>query len=96
MDDRIRSLRDKLLPVLRKHGVKRAGVFGSVNRDDFDEAHSDIDVLVEFNKKKSLLGVIGVRQELAKAIGREVDLVEYHLIKPAIREQVLKHEKRLL
>jgi uncharacterized protein len=40
------SLVERLLPVLRRYGARRAGLFGSVARGEADAA-SDLDLLVE-------------------------------------------------
>ncbi|WP_349677321.1 nucleotidyltransferase family protein, partial [Archaeoglobus sp. JdFR-39] len=42
----IEEIRDAMIPVLRKYGVKRASLFGSVVRGEMSE-DSDIDLLVE-------------------------------------------------
>jgi predicted nucleotidyltransferase len=51
-------------------------LFGSVLRDDFDPARSDVDVLAEF-EPGALNGVgfrcFGYGEELAAIIGRKVD-----------------------
>jgi len=51
---------------------------------------------VEFGPELSLLDVIGIEQEIADALGRAVDLVEYEAIKPRIRDRILADELRLL
>jgi predicted nucleotidyltransferase len=45
------------LDILRKHDVKRASLFGSVVRGEATE-DSDIDLLVEFEGRKSLLDLV--------------------------------------
>ena len=50
-------------PILLKHDVKRAGLFGSIVRGDV-HSQSDVDILVEFGKPISLLDFVGVKLEL--------------------------------
>ncbi len=51
-------------------------LFGSVVRDDFDPARSDVDVLVEFAPGRTpCYGFIHCREALATLLGRKVDLV---------------------
>ena len=38
----------KIAAFCRGHGISRLSLFGSVLRDDFDPAHTDVDILVEF------------------------------------------------
>jgi uncharacterized protein len=40
--------RQELIELCRKYRVRRLEVFGSAARGDFDEASSDVDLLVEF------------------------------------------------
>ena len=89
------GIRERILPVLRRHGVKRAGVFGSVARGEATP-ESDVDILIELNKQASLLDVIGIKHELEDVLGRRVDLGEYAAIKPLLRERILREEVRIL
>jgi predicted nucleotidyltransferase len=45
----VAEVREIALPILRQHGVTRAGVFGSCARGDM-VAGSDIDILVEIRQ----------------------------------------------
>jgi hypothetical protein len=93
---KIEELKEKLLPILRKHGVSRAGLFGSVARGEAQE-DSDVDVLVEIRKKHfSLLDFVRVENELGEALGRKVDLVEYAAIHPMLKDRILKEELKIL
>jgi uncharacterized protein len=40
--------RDKVAEFCRARGIQKLSLFGSVLREDFDPAHSDVDVLAEF------------------------------------------------
>ena len=87
---------NKIIPVLKKHGIKKAGLFGSYARGDFNQ-NSDIDLLVEINKHGfSLLDFIGIKLNIEDETGKKVDLVEYKTIKPLIKNEILKNEIRLL
>lgn len=90
------QIKRKILPVLRRHKVTKAGIFGSAARGKMKKK-SDVDILVEIpDKRVSLLGFIGIENELASALGRKVDLVEYCVIKPSLRERILREEVRVL
>ena len=91
----IEEIKKKILPILKKYGVNRAGIFGSVVRGD-DSEDSDVDILVEIENRMSLLDFVGLKLELEEVIGRKVDLGEYDAIKPIIKEQILKEEVSLL
>lgn len=91
----IEEIKKKVLPILKKYGVKRAGIFGSVVRGEETEK-SDIDILVEIEGRVSLLDFAGLKLELEEALGRKVDLGEYSTIKPIIKEQILSEEVTIL
>lgn len=91
----IEEIKRKILPILKKYGVTRAGIFGSVVRGEARE-ESDIDILVEIESRMSLLDFVGLKLELEEALGKPVDLGEYSEIKPIIKEQILKEEVPIL
>ncbi len=95
MTDQIEEVKDKIVKVLKKHGVKRGGLFGSVVRGELGK-DSDIDVLVEIENDISLLDFIGIKLEIEERLGRKVDLVEYCAIKPSIEERILKEQVVIL
>lgn len=79
---------------MTKHGVERAGLFGSLARGNRDA--NDVDLLVGIDGKVSLLEFIGLQQELEDALECNVDLVEYSTIKPSLRQEILKEEQPIL
>jgi len=91
----IKEIKKKIIPILKRHGVTRAGIFGSVVRGE-ETKESDIDVLVEIESRMSLLDFVGLKLELEDALGKRVDLGEYSTIKPIIREQILSEEVAIL
>ena len=89
------EIREIVLPVLRRHGITRAGIFGSVARGDAT-TESDVDILIELDVQASLLDVVGIKLELEDVLGRRVDLVQYAAIKPALRDRILREEVPLV
>jgi uncharacterized protein len=85
-----------LAHVCRRYHVRELSVFGSAARGEM-RPDSDIDLLVEFipNAKADLFDYSGLMLDLTSLIGRRVDLVSKHGLKPLIRESVLK-EARVL
>lgn len=69
--------RDALAHVCRARGVRRMRVFGSATGDRFDEARSDVDLLVEFQPDVSDLfdAYFGLKEDLEVLFSRDVDLV---------------------
>jgi uncharacterized protein len=89
------EIKAKAVPVLQDAGATKAALFGSYARGD-NRPDSDIDLLVELPKGLSLLDLAGIKLNLEEALGKAVDLVEYHTIKPRIRENVLSSQIPLL
>ena len=95
MKSNIEEIREKILPVLKRYNTRRAGLFGSCVRGELHKG-SDIDILVEINKRISLLDFVGFQLELEEVLEEKVDLVEYNSIKPLLRERILKEQVRIL
>jgi uncharacterized protein len=78
MNSIVESKRAQVVDLCRQHRVRRLELFGSAARDDFDEAHSDIDFLVELDDDPSvspLDAYFGLKDALEATFGRPVDLV---------------------
>jgi len=69
----------------RQNDVGKLSVFGSVACGEAD-ARSDVDLLVEFSRPKSLLSVVALERQLSGAIGRKVDLLTETAIGPYLRD----------
>ncbi len=93
MKNEIKKIKPKIVKVLRKNNIEKAGVFGSYARGD-QKKNSDIDILIEFNG--SLLDLVGLEMELKKALKRKVDLLTYKGIHPLLRKRILKEEVKIL
>ena len=91
----IKEIKDAMIPVLKKYGVRRASLFGSIVRGEMGK-NSDIDVLVEFEGRKSLLDLAGLKIELEEKLKREVDVLTYKSIHPLLRERILKEKVDIL
>jgi len=88
----------QLIDICRQNDVSMIGVFGSMARGEARKK-SDIDLIVRFSKRKSLLAVVRLERELSDALGRKVDLLTEAAISPYLRERILKelqvvYEKR--
>lgn len=95
MNVTIQSMVEQALPILRRYGVSRAGVFGSHARAEAGEG-SDLDVLVDLTEGSSLLDLIGLQLDLADALGISVDAHTYRSLHPLLRDRILGEEVRIL
>jgi predicted nucleotidyltransferase len=92
----IEKIKNKILPILKKYGISRASIFGSVVTGEARE-DSDVDILVEIGRDDiSLLDFVKIELELGEVPGRKVYLIEYCTIHPRLKERILKEEVRVL
>lgn len=84
-----------IIPILRGHDVRRASVFGSFAYGRANRA-SDLDLIVEFSGKKSLLDLVSLKLDLKKAIKRDVDVLTPNSIHPLIKKWVIKKTIKVL
>lgn len=77
MLDLLTTRLEAITEICRRHGVRSLSVFGSATTDDFDPAHSDVDLLVEFESPDTDLfdAYFGLQEQLSELLGRPVDLV---------------------
>ncbi|RLG15171.1 hypothetical protein DRN69_03510 [Candidatus Pacearchaeota archaeon] len=92
----VANLKKKIIPILKRNNVVKAGIFGSFARGEAKK-RSDIDILIEFDKRKrkSLLDLVGVKLELENKLKKKVDLLTYKSIHPLLKDIILKEEVRI-
>ncbi|MBU2446682.1 MAG: nucleotidyltransferase family protein [Bacteroidetes bacterium] len=72
---------------LKKHGAKKISVFGSYIKGKQND-ESDLDLLVEFSERKSLLELIRIERELSDKLNLKVDLLTEKSISPYIFQSI--------
>jgi hypothetical protein len=93
MKQEIEIIKNKVMPVLKKNKVTKAGIFGSYARGEQNE-NSDIDILVEV--EGSLLDLVELEFELEKVLNKKVDLLSYGGISKYLKEIILGEEVRIV
>ena len=91
---KITEIKEKILPILKKNDIIKASIFGSFARGE-DKKGSDLDMLVELNKKHSLLDLIGIKFELEDVLKRKVDLLTYGGVNPRLEKYIYKDEIKI-
>lgn len=81
------QMENTLISILKKHDADRIGIFGSRARGD-DRPDSDLDLLVDFRKPKSLLTLVSIEQELSDTLGIKVDLLTEKAISPHLIDRI--------
>ncbi|MFB6225984.1 MAG: nucleotidyltransferase family protein [Candidatus Paceibacteria bacterium] len=64
---------EQIKPVLRKHDITKAGIYGSYARGN-TSPDSDVDLLIDFNDRKNIFDLVGIEQELENKLNLAVDL----------------------
>lgn len=90
----IKEIKQKILPILKEHTIKKAGLFdlciqGKMGKD------SDIDILAKIEDDISLLDFIGIKLEIEKILKRKADLSEYSTI-TLLKEKIIKEQVKIL
>lgn len=91
----LEQIKEKAVPILKEAGVTRSSIFGSYVRGEQRE-DSDIDILVDFPKDKSLFDFVELQLKLEDALNKKVDLGEYTTLKSRIRNRVLNEQVQIL
>ena len=89
--ERLGTTPEALAAFCERNGIGRLRLFGSIVRDDFDLAKSDVDVLVEFRPGRIPgLEFFGMADDLEKLFGgRRVDLATLGSLSKYLRPHVL-------
>jgi uncharacterized protein len=87
----IDAFKTAISDTLKKYGVIRAALFGSAARGEALE-DSDIDILVEFEKGRSLFDMAGLKLELEKLLKRQIDIVTYASLHPSLKKKILSEQ----
>jgi predicted nucleotidyltransferase len=82
----------RLIAICKQNDVNFVGLFGSMARGNATE-QSDIDLIVEFSKPKSLLALVRLQRELTSAMGRKVDVLTRASINPRLRNDIMQDLK---
>jgi len=86
-----KELRAKLLLYLLPYHPDRIGVFGSFARGE-NKKGSDLDILIKFKERISLLKLVQIEQELSDKLGISIDLVTENSLKNARLKQYIEED----
>ena len=85
--------KEQILSLATSYGARNIRIFGSVARGDHRET-SDVDLLVEFEKGRTLFDLIDLRLDLRDLLGVEVDIVTPNSLH-RLRDDVLAEAKAI-
>jgi predicted nucleotidyltransferase len=81
-------LKKQMPELAKRYRVKSLGVFGSYVRKE-QSRHSDLDILVDFDKTPNLFEFMDLEEHLEHALNVKVDLVSRHALKGEIGKRIL-------
>ncbi len=84
----LQEYREQILDLARRHGARNVRVFGSLARGEGGDS-SDLDLLVTLGEGRSLLDLVGLKQDLEDLVHRPVDVVTERALSPYLRERIL-------
>lgn len=90
----VRQSRARLLDAARRHGITDVRVFGSVARGEAG-VDSDVDLLVDLAPERTLLDLIGFKQDAEDILGRAVDAVAPRFLKERVHARALREARAL-
>jgi len=82
------NIKQEILNICTKYGAFNVKIFGSYARGEATE-NSDLDLLMDIEKGKSLLNRIALKQELEDLLGIKVDIAKPNNLQETIKNQVL-------
>ena len=90
----IKQIKDRIKPVMEKHGIKDVYLFGSYARGEAKKS-SDVDIYCEKGDVNTLFKAIDFDEELENALGKKVDVVTigskmHDFFKQQIEEDMIK------
>ena len=90
----MKDITDIINPILQKYGIKKAALFGSYARGDYDEK-SDIDILIEAPVEMGL-SFLSLKHDLEDTLQKKIDLVTYNGVSPYLKDDIFKNQIPLL
>jgi predicted nucleotidyltransferase len=87
MQELLISKRNEILAIAAKHGASNVRIFGSVARGE-NTATSDVDILVDMHGDRSLLDLVGLKQDIEELLGRRADVLTEESISRYLRDRI--------
>ncbi len=91
----INNIKLQILPILKESDILHSFVFGSYARKT-QKKNSDLDLLVEFKKNKSLLDLVALKIKLGEKLGIKVDVLTSDSMHPEIKKLIQKEKIKIL
>ncbi len=90
----LKKQRKEIYQIAESYGAHNIRVFGSVNKES-DNPDSDIDLLIDLEKNRSLLDLAGLVHDLQQLLNRKVDVVTENGLHWYLKETILSEAEPL-
>lgn len=91
----INNIKLQILPILRESGISRSFIFGSYAKK-MQKKGSDLDLIVELKKNKTLLDLVVLKMRLEKKLGIKVDVLTIDSLHPDIKKLIQEEKIEIL
>jgi len=91
----ILEIKNRIIPVLKDYGIKKAALFGSIVKGESTE-DSDIDILVEMPETATLLELAALKIELEEILKKNVDILTYDSLHHLLKDKILQEQEAVL
>ncbi|MCK4646805.1 MAG: nucleotidyltransferase family protein [Candidatus Aminicenantes bacterium] len=91
----IPEIKNRIIPVLKKYGIKKAALFGSIVKGE-NTKDSDIDILVEMPETATLLESASLKIELEEILKKNVDVLTYDSLHHLLKDKILHEQEAVL
>jgi uncharacterized protein len=81
-----------LAELCERNDIGRLRLFGSFARGE-ESGESDIDLIADFVRRKSLLDLVRIEREFSERLGRKVELLTEPALSPYLRERILRESR---
>lgn len=92
---KINSIKLQISPILKESDISRYFIFGSYAQKK-QKKGSDLDIMVELKKNKTLLDLVVLKLRLEKKLGMKVDVLTSDSLHPGIRKLIQKEKIEIL
>ena len=84
----LQEKREEILAIANNHGAYNVRIFGSTIRNEANE-NSDVDILVSFERGRTLIDLVSLNDELEALLGKKVQVVTDGGIPPYLKDTIL-------
>lgn len=91
----INNIKLQILPILKDSDILHSFIFGSYARKK-QKRSSDLDLMVELKKNKTLLDLVVLKLRLEKKLGIKVDVLTLDSVHPDIKKLIQKEKIEIL